>query len=335
MRGRCPLRDSVAPATFPGTIELPRSRHSMGGDLRTARWARAAILIAFAGTLACATAGGGRPASPGAAEWTRTLDLQGAQVAFRDEGRAAGEEPPWVLVHGLGGSMEDFAELRERASRSRRVLSFDLPGFGQSSNPQQDYRVVRYAQLLDGFLAIVGATPAHLICHSLGGQVCIAFALEHPSLVASLTLIDTAGTYERTEWARWEVKRAARMNLGKLDVRFFPGVATLNNDRHPILQRIVGGDPMVLAALDSIQRNLHQRVRHLESPTLIIWGVEDPVFSVFNAFYLRENIAGSELRLVEGAGHLPFASHPDLVEKWIAAFQARTGPVAPSQGTAP
>lgn len=261
-------------------------------------------------------------------EFKRTLFLSGARVAFADEG-PADAEAPWLIVHGLGGNMGEFEKLRRAACATHRVLAVDLPGFGDSTNPAQDYRLSFFAQILEQLVERSGARQVHLVCHSLGGQICIDFALDHDRMVASLTLIDTAGTYDRAEWVRWALKNAGSINLGSVDVHLFPGAEVLSDERQPLLRRIVGGNPIILASMESMRRNLHQRATYLVVPTLIVWGTDDPVFDVANAFYLRDNIEGSELRLVDGAGHTPFESHPELLERWITDFHARARVEAP------
>ena len=53
----------------------------------------------------------------------------------------------------------------------------------------------------------------------------------------------------------------------------------------------------------------------------IFWGENDPIFTVANGFFLRNNIRGSQLKVVPGAGHVPQLSHAELVEGWVRDFQ--------------
>jgi pimeloyl-ACP methyl ester carboxylesterase len=61
-------------------------------------------------------------------------------------------------------------------------------------------------------LGRLGVKKVKLVCHSLGGQVCAALSIENPGLVDSLTLIDSAGTYDSRFYAQATLRRVARFN---------------------------------------------------------------------------------------------------------------------------
>ena len=204
------------------------------------------------------------------------------------------------------------------AAEQQRVFALDLPGFGGSISLDADYSIAGYVHTLRQFAAAVGVTRFRFICHSLGGQVCLGLALDAPSLVESLVLIDAAGSYDRKEY----LERLSRGTAGRVRPDRDPGISALLHGDVEILRRLLDNEPVILAALGSFRENYHNRLRDLHAPALIIWGADDPIFPVAYAFFLKENIEGSVLRVVANAGHSPQLSEPGLVLDWIREFNA-------------
>jgi len=253
----------------------------------------------------------------------RWIEVNGCRVRFVQSRGEHDDGVPWLFVHGIGGKLEDFGPLLVKASSQARFFAIDLPGFGASSNPKKDFRIGFYVQVLRAFLDAVQAPRAHLVCHSLGGQICLAFALDNAQRVQTLVLIDAAGGFEPDAWLGKTAKKYGGLNLGRADSDQSPLLSLLRDERKVVFKRVFADEPMVLAGLESFTTSLRPRLRELGMPVLIVWGTEDPIFSVEEAFNLKENIAGSTLHLVTGADHQPFSSHPDLVLKWIDEHHRR------------
>lgn len=215
--------------------------------------------------------------------------------------------------------MGGFAPLILQARVARRVLALDLPGFGGSVSFGGSYSVPAYIETLYEVVRALDLPRVHLVCHSLGGQTCLGFALDYPQYVRSLTLIDVAGTYD----PRAFLEHVSRGLLGRVRPEKDALISLTTRGGGDIIARLFGYDPMVLAALSSFSENYGARVRQVSRPTLIIWGENDPLLSVENAFSLKENIAGSELHVVPGGDHSPHFDQPELILGWILDFQRR------------
>ncbi|MCK5690806.1 alpha/beta hydrolase, partial [Myxococcota bacterium] len=206
------------------------------------------------------------------------------------------------------------------AATRHRVFAVDLPGFGGSTTSSNNYSITAFVRTLRQFAAGVEQEQFHLVCHSLGGQVCLALSLDHPKLVKSLTLIDAAGTYNQEEFIQRMTRTRAGISLGDIRIARNAGFEMLLGGNLAILKRILGHDPFILSALASFKSSYRSRVRDLQVPTLIIWGIDDPLFPADYGFYLKENIEGSFLRLIPNAGHTPQLSDPDLIEELVSDF---------------
>ncbi len=256
---------------------------------------------------------------------TRILQYNQGQLEFIEPPSrlAPGDSvtPSVVYIHGLGGNVGDFAPQIVDTNQGRTVVAVNLPGTGQSTHQQSDFTVKAHVDALHELLIYrMSKKKIDLVCHSLGGQICLAYSLEYPAEVRSLTLIDAAGSYEHGEFAERMAKQYGRVNLGQVRVANHPAIALFTGGNQDIIKRIVNGDAMVLSALDSYNHDYRDRIRNLSVPVLLIWGERDPIFPLRYGFYLQSNISASRMKVVPGAGHSPQLTHPDLVRDWIAEF---------------
>lgn len=123
--------------------------------------------------------------------WT---ELLGAEVGFigtrfRTRALRAGSGPALLLLHGQGGSLENFRRNIPAYARHHRVIAIDALWHGLSEQPPIDDALVptMLAQLLD-VLDSEGIDRCHLEGQSMGGWVATHFALRHPERLHKLVL---------------------------------------------------------------------------------------------------------------------------------------------------
>jgi len=121
---------------------------------------------------------------------SRWLDLDGP-VHYVDYGGPA-DGPLLVCVHGLGGSLVNWAAVAPALSQTCRVLALDLAGFGRTRSLGRSTSVTANQRLLDRFLSEMCQEPAILVGNSMGGLIAVLQAADHPETVAGLVLIDPA-----------------------------------------------------------------------------------------------------------------------------------------------
>lgn len=127
---------------------------------------------------------------PAARPESRWVDLDGP-VHFVDHGGPV-DGPLLVCVHGLGGSLLNWAALAPLLTSSYRVVALDLAGFGHTRSGGRSVAVQANQRLLHRFLNEVTGVPAILVGNSMGGLISILQAAEHPETAAGLVLIDPA-----------------------------------------------------------------------------------------------------------------------------------------------
>jgi pimeloyl-ACP methyl ester carboxylesterase len=123
----------------------------------------------------------------------RLVKVNGFTVHYSE----IGSGPPVILLHGLGGSLQDWSENTCVLSRTHRLYDLDLPGFGGSSLPNTsiDYNLGHAADFLRAFADRLGLERVVLIGNSLGGGICLKFAIDYPGRTAGL--VKCCGPWKR------------------------------------------------------------------------------------------------------------------------------------------
>ena len=97
-----------------------------------------------------------------------------------------------VCVHGLGGSLVNWAAVAPSLSKTCRVIALDLAGFGRTRSHGRSTSVNANQRLLHRFMTEVCGDPAILVGNSMGGLIAVLQTDAHPETVAGIVLIDPA-----------------------------------------------------------------------------------------------------------------------------------------------
>ncbi len=145
----------------------------------------------------------------------RRTDVVGTEVNYVEYGQG----PPVLLVHGLGGSWQNWLEQIPHLGRSHRVIAVDLPGFGNSPEPQWEISMPAYGRFLRDFCERLGLETCPLIGSSMGGFIGTELAINEPDRVERLVLVSAAGV----TWSRMRsepVAVAARVTRAAAPLAF-------------------------------------------------------------------------------------------------------------------
>src|SRR5438128_3420795 len=126
-----------------------------------------------------------------AAAASREIEVAGRRLRYLDLGE--GEGVPVMMVHGFGGDLNTWMFTQPVLAEGRRVISFDLPGHGGATKEVGRGDGESLADAVEGMIASLGIEQIHLVGHSMGGAIAAVLASRRPDLVASLSLIASAG----------------------------------------------------------------------------------------------------------------------------------------------
>src|SRR3954453_18459276 len=137
----------------------------------------------------------GKPGDPNWREidWTEHIhqtEIDGRSVNYCDYGKG----PAVLMIHGLGGSWQNWLENIRAVGQTHRVVAPDLPGFGFSEMPREKTSIQGFARTVATLCEQLGIDRVvAVIGNSMGGFVSAELALERPDLVERGVLVSAAG----------------------------------------------------------------------------------------------------------------------------------------------
>jgi pimeloyl-ACP methyl ester carboxylesterase len=247
--------------------------------------------------------------------------------------RRAGSGPPLVI---LPGALDDGRWwLRQLAdlSSSFTVVVWDAPGCGESDDPAADWTLGDFADCAARLVEALGLPPVHLLGLSFGSALAIEVYRRHPGIVRTLVLVSAyagwAGSLPADE-VEARVAGAARMVEMSADERVAAWLPTLFASALPpaieaeAVELIGTARTAVAPTLArALAVDLRAVLPTITVPTLIVAGDRDVRSPPGVAADLRASIAGSDLVVVEGAGHLVNVEAPERFAAAVSEFCAR------------
>lgn len=302
-----------------------------------------AILVAFLLLRTPDTDRDAMIAKYGGTDATFAVGPGGQRVHYRDQGKAGA--PVIILLHGSNSSLHTWEPLVRRLGADYRIVTLDLPGHGLTGGtPDKNYGADGMGAAVDIVAAKLGIERFALGGNSMGGWVAWRYALAHPERVDALLLLDAAGMpLRRGEKApesnvgfrilkyplgRWLATQITPRALVERSLRgSVENQAIVNDamvDRYWELLRFPGNrEATVLRARRDREPAMAARVGEITAPTLILFGTADRLINASAAQTFHERIAGSEVVLLDGIGHLPMEEAPDATADAIADFLTR------------
>lgn len=267
----------------------------------------------------------------------RRLQLPGAEVNYVE----IGEGEPIIFLHGLAGCWRNWLENLPHFAQRHRAIALDLPGFGESPLPSWPIDVPAYGRLVQDFCEKLGIERvAALVGNSLGGFVATEAAIDRPERYERLVLVSAAGVSfvkasasrsraigrgfqalapqlarpYRSWYARPRGRKLAFGRVVRHPERLRPEI--LFEQMDPGLNSVGFTEALVSTA----GYDTRERLREIEIPTLIVWGLSDRVVPVRAAFAYARRIPQARLELFESTGHVAMIERPLRFNRVVDAF---------------
>lgn len=256
-----------------------------------------------------------------------------------------GDGEPVVLVHGTPSSSLIWRKVVPALTAAGfRAHVFDLLGYGESERPWRrdvDTSISGQVRILEALLDFWGLDTTHLVAHDIGGGIAQRFGVFHQSRLRTLTLIDVVS------FDSYPSGRTRQQMADGLDA-LLRAPEDAHRDHFERWLRSASADPgrfagdALPAYLDYIcgpvgQASYFQhQMRHYDPrhtmeiaarigelgnlPVKLIWGREDRWQVVDWAHRLNRAIPGSELDIVEGAGHFSPEDRPEEIARHLLDF---------------
>ncbi len=231
-----------------------------------------------------------------------------------------GEGPPLVVLNGLLGLNKHwFPTLAPLANRVESLLIqppiLEMRGKGATVPGVVSLVISCLESLLEGPVMIMG--------NSLGGHIALRIAHARPDLVSSMVLIGSSGLLERgfekgvrhtptPDWIRTKVRE-----LFYSEKSILPGMVEMAYEelsRRPAARAFVKLGRS--AKVDHLGPILHE----IETPTQLIWGMQDIVTPPDVARQFERELPDARLTWLDECGHAPHIEYPDRVREILTDF---------------
>lgn len=240
----------------------------------------------------------------------------------------------------------------ERLSSKFRCIAPDHLGFGRSDKPRGNhYQIDRQAERARFILEHFGYARAHILGHSMGGQIALTLAAQYPEMVMRLIVVDPVVTRRLHLLAYplmlyptlarrgiefpylWTNKLGHRYpSLGIQLMRvLFPHP---NRQREAALYWLgqMGADGQLnssaWAAKAIIDWDVRPLLKNITAPTLAIWGRKDWLVPVRQCAILEHELANRRTVRIPNVGHFPMIEAFEVYIKEIEKFLSSVNPDA-------
>jgi len=253
----------------------------------------------------------------------------------------AGTGEPVICIHGLGATKGSFLPTVAALADRFRMISLDLPGFGDSTKPiLAPYHPPFFARAVVDLLKAMGIRRAHLIGNSMGGRVALELGLRHADRVRKIVCLAPSLAWRRQRpWA--PLVRLLRPELGLMQItpravveqfvrRIIPAAGTswveAGVDEFLRAYLTPRGRMAFYAAARQIYleephgaKGFWTRLSKMEPETLFVWGKRDTLVPIGFAAHVKLALP-SALHLELDCGHVPQLERPVETHGAIAGF---------------
>lgn len=237
-----------------------------------------------------------------------------------------GEGDTVVLLHGWGSNIKLFDNLIHLLSPKYRVIAMDMPGFGESDEPQEVWDVDSYVDFVIEFLRGFSVEKAAFLGHSFGGRVIVKLnARENlPFKINKIILVDSAGVKPKKTFKQ-KVKQkiykvAKKILLTSLMTKLFPGAMDKLRKKTGSADYLAASPIMRQCLVKVVNEDLTHLFPLVEVPALLIWGRNDTATPVSDGELMEKTMKDAGLVVLENCGHYSFLEQQYMFNRVMASF---------------
>ncbi|MEL7547786.1 MAG: alpha/beta fold hydrolase [Pseudomonadota bacterium] len=244
------------------------------------------------------------------------------------------ENLPLLFFNGIGANIELALSLGDMFP-DREVITFDVPGVGESEVTAWPYRPWMLARWTRQLLDQYGIDAVDVMGVSWGGAMAQQYAVQYRNRVGKLILCATtpgmtmvpgrpAAIIKMADARRYIDPEFMRTNFATL----YGEMADDGAGQH--VDNLKAPDPkgymyqiMAFFGWSSLPF-----IRFLRMPSLVIMGDNDAIVPVINGKILATGLPNSRLHVMEGAGHLFIVTRMEETKAIISEFLNEDVPAA-------
>jgi pimeloyl-ACP methyl ester carboxylesterase len=231
---------------------------------------------------------------------------------------------PLIMMHGWGQNLRALQPMAELLADKAQIHVLDLPGFGKTPPPPEDWNTTQYADRVLAYLDEQGIDRTDLLGHSFGGRVSMRLAHKYPDRVRSIIMINSGGlqrqrTFQQQLRGKWiktmrnafKVSPVNRQELLNWHSQKYGSRDYLNAG---VLQGTL---------VKTVSEDVTEIVKQIQAPVLLLWGEADTETPVEMAHRYHSLFPKSELITVPRRDHFMYqAEGAHLCAFYVQKFLA-------------
>ncbi len=274
--------------------------------------------------------------------------VRGHKMFYREAGNK--ESPTIVLLHGFPSSSHMFRDLIPQLAAKFHVIAPDYIGFGYSDAPgvsEFEYTFDNMAVYVEYLLFnVLGLKKFSIYVQDYGAPIGYRVAFQHQDAIEGIVVqngnayaegigggFDPMKPFWANRTAQTEVPVRGLLTLETTIFQYTHGVkdaSRISPDAYTVDQHFLdrpGNDAIQLNLLHNYQANLthydewHSFFRNKQPKTLIVWGRNDPFFTVEGAQAYLRDIPRAELHLLD-TGHFALEDSCEFIAQKVTGFFA-------------
>ncbi|MBP5449285.1 MAG: alpha/beta hydrolase [Spirochaetales bacterium] len=235
----------------------------------------------------------------------KSIAINQYNISYYDNERK--DCPTLLFIHGWGADKDNLRAVYQPLSDKYRIVSIDLPGFGESTAPSEVIASPDYMEIVRQFITALNLPKLTYIGHSFGGKVGILLASHYPDMIQNLILIDAAGLRAKHS-LKWHCKVASYKIAKFFILNILHNPAMLERMRSKAgsddYQATVGIMRQILVRV--VNEDFSDCLPQIHCPTFLYWGECDEATPVWMAHKMNKLIPDSGLYIVPDGGHFSF-----------------------------
>lgn len=218
-----------------------------------------------------------------------------------------GQGSPIVLLHGWGQNSYMMKFLQDYLCEHHRVINLDLPGFGQSEEPQEAWSMEEYASCIYDLLVSLNIEKPTIIAHSFGARIAFRYALKYP--VSKMIITGGAGIRPKHGFTYY-----LRIYTYKVMKKF----------HHPISMGSVDyqqASPVMRGVLvKSVNEDIRDSLKNISVETLLVWGEHDEQTPLWMGKMMEKEMRKATLIILKKDDHFAYFHQSLRFTKIVEAF---------------
>ena len=225
------------------------------------------------------------------------LEYKNIKINYKDFGASSGDAI--LFLHGWGQNIAMMEPIAKPLSDTHRIVIVDLPGFGESSEPDYAWTLDDFTLMVDYIIKELKLKNVSLVGHSFGGKISLLYASKYN--IKKLVLLASPYKVKMTKPSLKVrvlkkcknipglkgIAEKMKKHLGSTDYR----------NASPIMRDIL---------VKHVNTDLTEDAKNVKCPTLIVWGTNDTEVPVSDAYELEKIIPNSGVVIYDGCTHYAY-----------------------------